>query len=47
MIFNFVSVNTLIEKAKVKTIKMTGTLVLGFILCWSPYNIMALWLVYN
>ncbi|XP_023331687.1 gonadotropin-releasing hormone II receptor [Eurytemora carolleeae] len=37
------SVNTSIEKAKVKTIKMTGTLVLGFILCWSPYNIMALW----
>jgi hypothetical protein len=32
-----------IGRAKVKTIKLTGTLVAGFILCWSPYNIMSLW----
>ena len=34
---------SVIGRAKVKTIKLTGTLVAGFILCWSPYNIMSLW----
>ena len=33
----------LIGKAKVKTLKITGVLVLGFILCWTPYNAMYVW----
>ena len=33
----------LIGKAKIKTIKITGVLVIGFIICWTPYNAMCLW----
>ena len=32
-----------VGKAKIKTIKITGVLVLGFILCWTPYNLMYVW----
>ena len=32
-----------IGRAKLQTIKMTGVLVSGFILCWTPYNVMSLW----
>ena len=32
-----------IRKAKFQTIKVTGVLVLGFILCWTPYYSMTLW----
>ena len=34
-----------ISRAKIQTVKVTGVLVLGFVLCWTPYNVMALWLV--
>ena len=30
-------------KSKMNTIKITGILVIGFILCWSPYNLMYVW----
>ena len=30
-------------KSKIKTIKISGILVLGFILCWTPYNFMYVW----
>ena len=33
----------LIGKAKIKTVKITGILVLGFVLCWIPYNVMFVW----
>ena len=33
----------LIGKAKIKTVKITGILVLGFVLCWTPYNVMFVW----
>jgi gonadotropin-releasing hormone receptor len=33
----------LIGKAKIKTVKITGILVLGFVLCWAPYNAMFVW----
>jgi len=32
-----------VAKAKVRTVKLTSILVLGFILCWTPYNVMSLW----
>ena len=33
----------LIGKPKIKTIKITGILVLGFVLCWAPYTVMFVW----
>ena len=35
--------DALVGKAKIKTIKITGVLVLGFVICWTPYNAMFLW----
>ena len=32
-----------IGRAKIQTIKVTGVLVCGFVLCWTPYNVMSLW----
>ena len=32
-----------IGRAKIQTIKVTGVLVFGFVLCWTPYNLMSLW----
>ena len=32
-----------IGKARFQTIKVTGVLVLGFVLCWTPYYGMTLW----
>ena len=32
-----------IGRAKIKTINITGVLVCGFVLCWTPYNAMSLW----
>ena len=34
-----------ISRARIQTVKMTGVLVLGFILCWTPYYSMTLWYV--
>ena len=34
-----------IGRAKLQTVKVTGVLILGYVLCWTPYNVMALWLV--
>ena len=31
------------SKAKIQTIRVTGVLVVGFIICWTPYNVMSLW----
>ena len=31
------------QKAKFHTIKVTGVLVLSFILCWTPYYSMTFW----
>ena len=31
--------------AKFKTIQVTAVLVLGFILCWTPYYLMTFWYV--
>ena len=33
----------LIRRTKIKTIKITGVLVIGFCLCWIPYNTMYIW----
>ena len=33
----------LIGKAKMKTIRVTGVLVIAFVLCWTPYNAMFVW----
>ena len=38
-----ISAGGLIGTAKAKTIKITGVLVIGFILCWTPYNAMYVW----
>ena len=38
-----VQTSSLIGKAKMKTIKVTGVLILGFFLTWSPYQINCLW----
>ena len=32
-----------IGRAKMKTVKIMGVLVLGFILCWAPYYVMSIW----
>ena len=36
-------ISGVIGKAKIKTVKITGILVLGFVLCWTPYNLMYVW----
>ena len=36
-----------IGKAKMKTIKITGLLILGFILTWFPYQLNCLWYYTN
>ena len=33
----------LLGNAKVKTIKITGVLVFGFVVSWTPYNAMCVW----
>ena len=35
--------NGVFGKSKINTIKVTGILIIGFILCWSPYNLMYVW----
>ena len=30
-------------EAKVKTVKITFVLALGFVICWTPYSVMILW----
>ena len=42
-VFFIVEVTSLIGKAKIKTIKVTGVLILGFILTWFPYQVNCLW----
>ena len=32
-----------VGRAKLQTVKVTGVLITGFVLCWTPYNVMALW----
>ena len=29
--------------ARFQTIKVTGVLVLGFVICWTPYYVMTFW----
>ena len=36
---------SVIEKARLRTIKVAAILVLGFVLSWTPYYIMSIWLV--
>lgn len=36
-----------VGKAKMKTLKMTGILILGFILTWLPYQINCLWYYFD
>ena len=38
-----ISSNGVIGRAKIQTIKVTGVLLFGFVLCWTPYNVMSLW----
>ena len=33
----------LVSRAKIRTIRNTGVLVIGFVLCWTPYNAMFIW----
>ena len=33
----------LVGRAKIRTIRITGVLVIGFVLCWTPYNAMFIW----
>ena len=35
--------NSVINRAKVIIVKMSGVLVFGFIICWAPYYIMSFW----
>lgn len=32
-----------IGRAKIRTVKITGILVLGYIFCWTPYNVRLIW----
>lgn len=41
-----VSAGTL-GRAKIKTVKMTLVIISVFIFCWTPYNIMSIWLVHS
>ena len=34
---------SLVGRAKIRTIRITGVLVIGFVLCWTPYNAMFIW----
>ncbi|XP_023341315.1 gonadotropin-releasing hormone receptor [Eurytemora carolleeae] len=34
---------TRFDKARLQTVKITGVLIFGFILCWAPYNVMTVW----
>ena len=38
-----ISSKGVIGRAKIRTIKVTGVLVVGFILCWTPYYSMTIW----
>ena len=33
----------MISRTRLRTIKMTGVLVMGFIICWTPYYSMTFW----
>ncbi|XP_077181383.1 oxytocin receptor [Paroedura picta] len=37
----------LISKAKIRTVKMTFIIVLAFILCWTPFFIVQMWIVWD
>ncbi|XP_063147689.1 oxytocin receptor [Candoia aspera] len=37
----------LISKAKIRTVKMTFIIVLAFIMCWTPFFIVQMWLVWD
>uniref|UniRef100_A0A8C5WPR8 Oxytocin receptor n=1 Tax=Laticauda laticaudata TaxID=8630 RepID=A0A8C5WPR8_LATLA len=37
----------LISKAKIRTVKMTFIIVLAFIMCWTPYFIVQMWLAWD
>ena len=32
-----------VSRAKIKSVKVMGILVSGFIVCWTPYYVMSLW----
>lgn len=32
-----------IERARIRTLRMTATIVAVFVLCWTPYVVMTLW----
>ena len=32
-----------VTRAKIKSVKVMGILVSGFIICWTPYYVMSLW----
>ncbi|KAK9506694.1 hypothetical protein O3M35_008582 [Rhynocoris fuscipes] len=38
---------TNIERARARTLKMTVTIVLAFIWCWTPYVVMTLWYMFD
>ena len=42
-VFGTISSQGVIGRARIQTIKVTGVLVLGFILCWTPYYTMTFW----
>ena len=33
----------LIGQAKIKTVKLTGVLIVAFTLCWMPFNVLSIW----
>jgi hypothetical protein len=35
--------SSVVERAKSKTLKMTVTIVLAFLFCWTPYELVHLW----
>ncbi|XP_044307955.1 oxytocin receptor [Varanus komodoensis] len=37
----------LISKAKIRTVKMTFIIVLAFIMCWTPFFIVQMWIVWD
>ena len=38
-----VKIGGVFGRAKLQSLKVTGLLVLGFVVCWTPYNVMSLW----
>ncbi|KAK7069105.1 hypothetical protein SK128_016340 [Halocaridina rubra] len=38
---------TTIERARVRTLKMTVIIVLAFVICWTPYVVMVLWYMFD